>query len=174
MKRDRNPPMSQTINEEQAMTRIRFNAQLQAAGQGGVFFTLPRNESEKFGARGRVPVVGTINGHAFRSSIFPRGDGTHYMAVNRVVREGAGITVGERVKVVMEVDTAPRTVALPPDLDKALSKSKTARTNFDKLSYTHRKEYAVWIEAAKRPETRTRRIEQLLARLTTKQDKSAV
>jgi hypothetical protein len=154
------------------MPKIHFNAKLEATGRGGVFYRLPLKESAKFGVRGRVAVVGSINGYAFRSSIFPMGDGTHFMAVNREVREGARAAIGESVKIVMQEDTAPRTVTLPPDLDKALSKS--ARTNFEKLSYTHRKEYAQWVEAAKRPETRTRRIEQLLARLTTKSDKSAV
>lgn len=154
------------------MPKIQFNVKLEAGGKGGVFFTLPLRESTKFGVRGRLAVVGSINGHPFRSSIFPIGDGTHYMAVNRGVREGAKVAAGDNVKVLMQEDRAPRTIELPPDLDKALSKS--ARTNFDKLSYTHRKEYVQWVEAAKRPETRTRRIEQVLARLTTESDKSVV
>jgi hypothetical protein len=149
------------------MPKIQFTVQLKAAEQGGVFFTLPKRESAKFGVRGRVPVTGTIKGYPFRSSIFPMGDGTHYMAVNRAVRAGAGVAAGDRVRVVMETDEATRTVVLPPELDKALSKSKAARARFDKLSYTHRKEHAGWIESAKRPETRARRIEQVLAQLKT-------
>ena len=153
------------------MPKIQFNVKLEAVkGSSAAVFTLPKKESEKFGVRGRVPVTGTINGYAFRSSIFPVGDGTHYMALNKAVREGAGVAAGDRVKIVMETDTAPRTVALPDDLKRALSKSKAARTRFDKLSYTHRKEYAQWIEAAKRPETRARRLGQVLARLSTEQD----
>lgn len=148
------------------MPKIQFNVTLESGGDGGVYFTLPLKESSKFGVRGRVPVTGTINGYAFRSSIFPIGDGTHYMAVNKTVREGAKVAVGDRVKIVMETDAAPRIVVVPPDLDKALSKSKAARTRFDKLSYTHRKEYVQWIESAKRPETRARRVEVVLARLT--------
>jgi hypothetical protein len=148
------------------MPKIQFNVKLEAVGSGGVFFTLPRKESTKFGVRGRVPVTGTLNGYAFRSSIFPTGDGAHYMAVNREVREGAGVAAGDRVKVTMEVDTAPRTVAIPADLNKELSRSTTARVRFDKLSYTYRKEYVQWIEAAKRPETRVRRIRKVLDKLT--------
>jgi len=151
------------------MPKIQFNVKLQAVEQGGVFFILPQKESAKFGVRGRVPVTGTINGYSFRSSIFPVGDGTHYMAVNRAVRDGAGVAAGDRVKVLMEADTAPRTVAVPADLNKALSKSKQAKTRFDKLSYTHRKEHVQWIESAKRPETRARRIEQVLIKLTSEE-----
>lgn len=152
------------------MNKIQFKAKLEAVEQGGVFFTLPRKESAKFGVRGRVPVVGTLNGHPFRSSIFPTGDGTHFMGVNRQVREGAGVGVGERVEIVMEVDEAPRTVVVPEDLNKELSKSVALRVRFDKLSYTHRKEYAQWLESAKRPETRVRRLKQILAKLAAEQD----
>ncbi|MBD0325611.1 MAG: DUF1905 domain-containing protein [Pyrinomonadaceae bacterium] len=152
------------------MPKIQFSVKLQEVEQGGVFFVLPKKESAKFGVRGRVPVTGTINDYPFRSSIFPIGDGTHYMAVNRAVRSGAGVSAGDRVRVVMETDTAERTVTLPPDLEKALAKSKRARARFDKLSFTHRKEHAGWIESAKRPETRARRIEQLLAKLTTDEE----
>lgn len=148
------------------MPKIQFNVKLEAVESGGVFFTLPRKESVKFGVRGRVPVVGTLNGYPFRSSIFPTGDGGHFMGLNKQVRDGAGVEVGDRVKVTMEVDTAPRTVAIPPDLDKELAKSLTARVRFDKLSYTQRKEYAQWLEAAKRPETRARRLKQILDKLT--------
>jgi uncharacterized protein YdeI (YjbR/CyaY-like superfamily) len=34
------------------------------------------------------------------------------------------------------------------------------------LSYTRRKEYVRWIEEAKRPETRTRRLQEVVERLT--------
>ena len=149
------------------MPKIQFNVTLESGGRGGIFFTLPLKESAKFGVRGRVPVKGTINGYAFRSSIFPIGDGTHYMAVNKTVREGAKVAAGDRVKIVMETDAAPRTVDIPPDLNRELSKSIAARVRFDKLSYTQRKEYVQWIESAKRSETRTRRLKQVIARLTT-------
>jgi hypothetical protein len=152
------------------MPKIQFKVKLEAVERGGVFFTLPRRESAKFGVRGYLPVTGTINGYSFRSSIFPTGDGAHYMGVNKEVRAGAGIAAGDRVQVMMEEDTAPRTVAVPADLNAALASSASARVLFDKLSYTHRKEYVRWIESARRPETRARRIEQLLKRLQPEPD----
>ena len=152
------------------MAKVEFSIKLEAVENSEVVprFTLPKKESAKFGTRSRVAVAGTINGFPFRSSIFPTGTGTqHYMVVNREMREGAGVKIGDRVKITLETDTAPRTVEVPADLKKALSKSKSARARFDQLAYSHRKEYVQWIEAAKRPETRSRRIEQVLARLTT-------
>ena len=130
-----------------------------------VLFTLPFDASRFFGTRARVPVRGTINGFPFRSSIFPEGDGTHYMAVNRETREGAGVRGGETVSVVMERDDEPRVVTPPEELARAIRKSRAARAAWERLSYTHQKEYADAVASAKRPETRERRVEKTLAEL---------
>ncbi len=61
--------------------------------------------------------------------------------------------------------TKDRTIIVPADLKKALAKNKTARERFVKLSYTHRKEYVRWIEDARKPETRLRRIMKTIERL---------
>lgn len=47
---------------------------------------------------------------------------------------------------------------VPADLRKALAKSTKARAAFKGFSPSHRREYVEWIEEAKRPETRQRRI----------------
>jgi uncharacterized protein YdeI (YjbR/CyaY-like superfamily) len=51
-----------------------------------------------------------------------------------------------------------RTVRVPADLRAALAEDADAKAAFAKLSYTHRREYVEWVEEAKRPETRARRI----------------
>ncbi len=58
----------------------------------------------------------------------------------------------------MERDDDERTVQLPPELKKAFAKNKSAQGNWEKLSFTHKKEMAKWIEEAKRQETRERRL----------------
>jgi hypothetical protein len=126
---------------------------------------LPFEVEKAFGSRARVPVRGTINGFAFRSSVFPMRGGHHYMIVNKQTREGAKAVGGETVSVVMERDDEPRIVTPPADLVKALKSNKEARAMWDKLSYTHRKEHVKAIEEAKRPETRTRRIEKAVTQL---------
>jgi len=127
---------------------------------------VPFDVQKVFGTRARVPVRGTINGFPFRSSIFPMGgDGTHYMAVNRETREGAGVKGGETVSVVMERDDEPRTVEPPADFLRALRADRAARETWERLSYTHRKEHVRAVEEAKRPETRARRIEKSISML---------
>ena len=126
--------------------------------------TIPFDVQKTFGTRARVPVRGTINGFPYRSTIFPMG-GCFMMAVNRQMREGAGAKAGETVSVVMERDTEPRVVTPPADLARALKTNKDAQAAWDKLSYTHQKEYAQSVEEAKRPETRQRRIERAVEML---------
>jgi hypothetical protein len=126
---------------------------------------IPFNVEKVFGTRARVPVRGTINGFAFRSSVFPMGEGCHYMAVNKETRTGAKAAAGQTVSVVMERDEEPRVITPPQDFARALKTNKEAREMWDKLSYTHRKEHVKAIEEARRPETRTRRIEKAIAAL---------
>jgi hypothetical protein len=148
------------------MAAKRFSAVLEKAGRGeATKISIPFDVERTFGTRARVPVRGTINGFAFRSSIFPMR-GCHLMAVNKEMREGAQSQAGDTVKVVMERDDEPRMVTPPPDLARALKANKEARAAWEKLSYTHRKEYAEAVAEAKRPETRTRRIEKAIAELT--------
>jgi GGDEF domain-containing protein len=118
----------------------------------------------------RVPVRGTINGAPFRSTIF-RMHGEQFMVVNRELREAAKAKAGERVRVEVERDTAPRTIEPPEDLLAALNENPAAKVNWEKLSYTHKKEFVVVIEEAKKPETRRRRISKTIEELLTKYNK---
>jgi hypothetical protein len=110
----------------------------------------------------RAPVRVTINGFAFRTTIARMG-GRTFVGLNREVREGTGVAVGDRVSVELVADEEPRTVEVPPDLAAALDGDR--RAFFDSLSYTHRKEYVRWIEGAKREETRRARVEKAAAML---------
>ena len=47
-----------------------------------------------------------------------------------------------------------------PEFAEALKKNKQAKETFDKLALTHQKQYLGWIEVAKRPETREKRIKE--------------
>ena len=152
----------------------RFRTELiKAEDSTAAAIEVPFDVQKVFGTRARVPVRGTINGAAYRSSIMPMG-GKHLMVVNRQLRETAKVNAGDIVSVVMERDDEPRTVELPADFARALKGDKAAQAAWDKLSYTNRKEIVQAIEGAKRPETRTRRIEKALVELNTRyQAKSA-
>jgi len=134
--------------------------------------TIPFDVEKTYGTRARVPVRGTINGFPYRSSIVPMG-GKYIMVVNKEIRANANARGGDPVSVTMERDDEPRIITPPADLARALRANTRAQAAWDKLSYTHQKEYARAVEDAKRPETRVRRIEKAIAELAaaTKQRK---
>jgi Bacteriocin-protection, YdeI or OmpD-Associated/Domain of unknown function (DUF1905) len=127
-------------------------------------FRLPHAKMAAFAPRTRVPVVVTINGFSWRTTIAPYGT-DFYIPVRKEVREQIKAAVGDTVTVAMQRDTAARTVEVPPDLARALT-AKGAREAFDRLSLSYRKEYVQWVTEAKRPETRSRRIEGAVAKVT--------
>ncbi len=128
---------------------------------------IPFDVREAFGRAARVAVAGTINGFPFRSTLTPEGGGKYYLMVNAAMRAGANVKIGDTVSVVMESDTAPRVVAVPDDLQAALS-GKPAGKAFPLLAYSHQKEFVDWIVQAKKPETRVRRIAKCLEMLAAK------
>ncbi|HLL77610.1 MAG TPA: YdeI/OmpD-associated family protein [Pyrinomonadaceae bacterium] len=160
----RNSPAAPEAGSESPVKRFRVKLERHGHGEAA-FFRVPFDVQKVFGTRARVAVKGAINGFPFRSSVFPEGDGTHYMVVNREVREGAGVKGGDTVSIVMGRDGEPRTVEPPADFLRALRANEAAREAWERLSYTHRKEHARAVEEAKRPETRARRIEKSISML---------
>jgi len=141
-----------------------FKSKLVSEGPGGAwtFMKIPFNVEKVWGTRARLSVKGTINGLAFRSSIFPMGNGTHSMMVNKQMQAGAKAKPGDTVKVVMAPDTTPRLVAVPSELKKAFARNKAAQAAFEKMPYSHKKEYVEYIVEAKQAETRARRVAKAL------------
>ncbi len=105
----------------------------------------------------RFPVMAAVNGYEWRTSV-ARMRGEFLVGLNREVREGAGVHAGDRVTLTLRLDSEPREVEVPPALAAALSHDPAARAAFDKLAFTHRKEFARWVAEAKRDETRDRRV----------------
>jgi Bacteriocin-protection, YdeI or OmpD-Associated/Domain of unknown function (DUF1905) len=131
-------------------------------GERGV--VVPGDPKAEFGGA-RAPVAGTVNGTPFRGRLMVYG-GVTYLGFRKEIRQAAGgIEKGDVVEVEVERDDAPREVEIPGALAAALAQDDAARTAFDALAFTHRKEYATWIGEAKRAETRTRRVEKALQML---------
>jgi Bacteriocin-protection, YdeI or OmpD-Associated/Domain of unknown function (DUF1905) len=112
----------------------------------------------------RFPVVATVNGYTWRTSVARMG-GEFLVGLNRGVREAAGAQAGDTVEVALELDTAPREVEVPETLATALAADAEAQAAFDRLAFTHRKEFARWIAEAKREDTRDRRVTEALQML---------
>ena len=112
----------------------------------------------------RAPVRVTLNGYTYRSTIAAMG-GPPCIPLRRSNREAAGVEGGETLVVRLELDTAKRVVTPPAELVKALKASPPAWDRWRALSYSHQREYAEWIQTAKKPETRARRLTKAVARI---------
>jgi len=140
-----------------------FTVELERVQKTATMFRVPFDLKEAFG-RARPPVRVTIRGHTWRTTPGIYG-GVGHVVVNRAVKAATGVDAGDRVRVAMELDTDPRTVRLPTDLRRALAADAAAERAFEALSFTHRREHVDWIEEAKRPETRSRRIASTVERV---------
>lgn len=156
--------MGALCDERTTIQRVeRFTAILGGEAGERPVVEVPFDVNQRFG-RARAPVRGTVDGTDFRTTVAVYGN-RYYIGFNKELRERAGIAIGDRVQVALELDREPRTVEVPPALAAALENDSKARAVFEALSYTHRNEYARWIAEAKRDETRDRRVDKALAML---------
>jgi hypothetical protein len=134
-----------------------FTATIQNAGGGGAFVEVPFDVEAAFGSK-RPKVKAMIEGVPYRGILTRMGTECHLLVVLKEIREQIGKTFGDEVAITVEPDTEPRVIEIPAELKKAFKTEKEAKAFFDKLSYTHQKEYVTWIDEAKREETRQNRI----------------
>jgi len=145
------------------ISTIRFKAKLlrpAATAKGGSwsFLILPRSASAKLPTRGMTTVNGTINGHPFRATLEPDGQRSHWLKVNRKMREAAEADAGDVVALeIMPAGENPEP-RVPADLRKALAAAPKARASWSDITPIARRDWIHWITSAKRPETRARRI----------------
>jgi len=139
------------------MEHYKFEAAIQRSTGWGAFVFFPHDTQTAFGIKGRVPVQAQLGGIPYTGSLMPRGSTFHTLAVPQAIMEQLNKKPGDLLKVDLHKDDKPRTVDLPEDFTKLLRKENLL-TGFEQLPLTRRKEYRNWIAAAKREETRQRRI----------------
>jgi len=125
---------------------------------------VPPQISAAFGKRGHVPVVCQLNGQAFESSLIPKGDGTHRLALNGAMRKHARVAAGDTVEISLAIDTASREQTLPEDLAEALRENDLLEA-FEHWQPSKRRMLLAWIKEAKAEETRLRRAERMVQHL---------
>lgn len=138
-------------------TKHTFKAIIQNAGGGGAFVEVPFDVEREFGSK-RPKIRAMIEGVPYRGTLVRMGSERHLLLILKSIREQINKTFGDEVKITVEPDAAPRVVEVPADLKNAFKRDTSAKAVFDRLSYTHQKEYVRWIEEAKREETRASRI----------------
>jgi Bacteriocin-protection, YdeI or OmpD-Associated/Domain of unknown function (DUF1905) len=144
---------------------IRFRTTILQAGKTATGIQIPDDVIAKLGTSKKPPVCVTLNGYTYRSTVAVMA-GKFMVGVSAAVRAAAKVAGGDEVAVDIAVDEAPREVAVPLELRKALAANPKAKQCFDQLSYSKKRLYTVPIESAKTKETRQRNLDKAIAALT--------
>lgn len=135
---------------------MKFTTTIQGSGnKTGI--EVPEDVVQALGAGRRPPVIVTMNGESYRSSVAVMG-GRNMVSVSAANRELTGVAAGDTVEVDLELDTEPRTVDIPDDLAAALDAEPEAKAFYGTLNYSSQRRYVEPITDAKTAETRSRRI----------------
>jgi hypothetical protein len=141
-----------------------FSAVIEAGDGGGAFVVVPFDVEKTFGKK-RVKIKAFIEGEPYRGTLVRMGSPHHMLIVLKEIREKVGKTIGDEINVELEEDLEERIVELPADVQTALEAEPAAQAYFNKLSYSHQKEYVQWVTDAKREETRQDRIKRMIEML---------
>jgi hypothetical protein len=146
------------------MKKYSFKAEIYPGEGGGAYVLFPYDVETEFGTKGKVPVKATFDGVPYTGSLIKYGNPQHLLGVSKAIREQLGKQLGDMIDVQLWKDEEVRTIEVPVEFQRLLKKEGLLPL-FDKLSYTHRKEYCRWITDAKKEETRLRRLEKAVEML---------
>ncbi|SHE61582.1 YdeI/OmpD-associated family protein [Chryseobacterium vrystaatense] len=141
------------------MKPIEFTAVIQKNGEmNAAFVEFPFSTEKLFNKKGQVKIRATFDHKVdYRGSLVKMNSDCHILGLTQEVRKQLGKSVGDEVSVSLIEDMEERRVEIADDIASVFTENPDAKSLFDKMSYTHRKEYIRWIEGAKKPETREKR-----------------
>lgn len=141
------------------MTTQTFKTVVNKSGSR-VFIPIPFNPNDVWGVKQRHHVTGTVSGHGVRGSLGSDGK-QYFLPLGAAWRRGCGIEAGDQVEVVISPE-GPQSAGLSADVVAALDAAPPARAFFESLATFYRNTYIKWIENAKKPETRSARIQEMI------------
>lgn len=145
------------------MTELRLHTVLEPMGPAGAI-VLDDEQVAALSSAKAFPVVVTIGERSARLRLARMG-GKNLIGFSKAVRAEMGVELGDEIDAVIGPDAGERTVDVPEVLAAALEADPVARSAFDALAYSRRKEIARSIADAKQDATRQRRLEKALADL---------
>jgi bacteriocin resistance YdeI/OmpD-like protein/uncharacterized protein DUF1905 len=140
-----------------------FTATALPRPRGGISIPLPFDPAEAWGERDRYYLTGRVGGYPMRGSVTPR-DGSADLALGPSWCHDPRVGPGALLEVSLEPE-GPQIETIAPDLADALTAEPAARRAFEALATHYRKGFVTWVESARRPVTRTKRIAATIAAL---------
>lgn len=149
--------------------KIQFSGEIKQNGNiNAAFVDFPYSTEEVFGKKGQVKIKALFDGRIeYQGSLAKMKSNTHLLGLTQEVRTQLGKSFGDTVNVELWEDKKERIVEIPEDVIVVFNQNPEAYLLYEKMSFTHRKEFMRWINDAKKPETRENRkiklIEMILA-----------
>ncbi|NSW91902.1 MAG: DUF1905 domain-containing protein [Firmicutes bacterium] len=152
------------------MKEYKFEAIIKASevGSGGAYIEFPFNVEEEFGVKGRVKVICYFENMEYRGSLVKMGTQCHIIGVPKEIRNKIGKNIGDKVQIRLYKDENERIVDVHPLLVEKFKVDKTLPENYEKLSYTRKKEISRLLTSAKKEETLKSRLEKIIMDLKKK------
>src|SRR6202047_5109129 len=123
---------------QETKSTIRFSAKLLRSKAndktGSWTLTLPKNASAKLPSRGMTTVEGTINSFPFRTALEPNGKGSHWLTVNKTMRDAAGADAVDTVTVEITRAGEEPEIRVPMDLRKVLAAAPLAQAGWEAIT----------------------------------------
>jgi hypothetical protein len=143
---------------------VTFHTTILQTGKNTTGIQVPEEVLQQLGGGKRPLVRVTIKDYTYRSAVAVM-DGKYMISLSAEKRQNAGVQGGEALDVTLALDLEPRTVELPADLETALTQAN-ALPAFQRSAPSMQKEYVRQVTEAKVAETRQRRIEKIVAKLS--------
>jgi len=127
---------------------------------------VPVRVSRAFQRKGYIQVRGQLNKNPFKTTLVPTGGGKYRLFINGIMRKQAGVDVGDKIKIELELDPQLRTIPMPRAFEEVLKHNPKARREFERLTPSRRKDILLYMNALKRPESLQKVIERVMKSLT--------
>ena len=130
------------------------------------YVDVPAEISRRISAKeAHVPVRGTVERIALRTTMVSRGNGCHRLAIHGDIRKGLRIDTGALVEIAIERDEEPREPVLPPFLVLSLRNAPRAQAAFRNMTTALRRQIVRYLTAVKEQTTLERRVTKFIRRL---------
>ena len=150
-------------------TSIAFKARLlrpaQPKNAAWTFLVLPAAASAKLPTRSMVTVEGAFADQPFITTLEPDGNGSHWLKVEKALREKAGLEAGDTVALRIAPVAKEPEPKVPADLKQALDANAGAKATWKDITAVARRDWIHWISSGKKAETRVKRIDVAIDKL---------
>jgi len=154
------------MSQRTGVPTIRFDATLYTIDEWTIL-RLPEEASEKLPSRGQVTVQGAINGHRFQTVLEPDGSFGHWMRIDGDLQQAAAVGAGDAATLEIELLKDWPEPTVPQDLEIALAAApQKIQDLWRDITPMARWEWVRWVNATGNPDTRKRRVEVSISKMS--------